>query len=35
MSLAVSAGASVNLIADGNDEEEALEKLAEYIQKEN
>jgi catabolite repression HPr-like protein len=35
MSLAVGAGASVNLIADGNDEEEALEKLAEYIQKEN
>jgi catabolite repression HPr-like protein len=35
MSLAVGAGASVNLIADGNDEEEALEKLADYIQKEN
>ncbi|MBT2678943.1 HPr family phosphocarrier protein [Bacillus sp. ISL-35] len=35
MSLAVSAGASVNLIADGNDEEEAVAKLAEYIQNEN
>ncbi|ESU34057.1 phosphate ABC transporter permease [Bacillus sp. 17376] len=35
MSLAVSAGTSVNLIAEGNDEEEAVEKLAEYIQKEN
>lgn len=34
MSLAVSAGASVNLIADGNDEEEALQKLSEYMQKE-
>ncbi|RSD25114.1 HPr family phosphocarrier protein [Mesobacillus subterraneus] len=35
MSLAVGAGASVNLIADGSDEVEALEKLSDYIQKEN
>ncbi|WP_210365310.1 HPr family phosphocarrier protein [Bacillus sp. REN3] len=35
MSLAIGSGASVNLIADGNDEEEALQKLSEYMQREN
>lgn len=35
MSLAVSSGVSVNLIANGKDEKEALAKLTEYIQNEN
>ncbi|KIY23745.1 MULTISPECIES: HPr family phosphocarrier protein [Mesobacillus] len=35
MSLAVSSGVSVNLIANGKDEEEAIAKLTEYIQNEN
>ncbi|MBT2572803.1 HPr family phosphocarrier protein [Bacillus sp. ISL-51] len=34
MSLAVSTGAEVTLIADGEDEEEALEKLTAYVQEE-
>lgn len=34
MSLAVSSGAVVTLIAEGNDEQEAIEGLAKYIQKE-
>ena len=35
MSLAVSTGSSINLVTDGNDEEEALEALSEFIQREN
>ena len=35
MSLAVSTGSSISLVTDGNDEEEALEALSEFIQKEN
>ncbi|MCM3708201.1 MULTISPECIES: HPr family phosphocarrier protein [Cytobacillus] len=35
MSLAVSSGSVITLKADGNDEKEALEALANYIQKEN
>ncbi|PLR78140.1 phosphocarrier protein Chr [Bacillus sp. V3-13] len=35
MSLAVSAGSTVTLIAEGHDEQKALEELANYIQKEN
>ncbi|MGE6630149.1 HPr family phosphocarrier protein [Bacillus sp. NPDC077027] len=35
MSLAVSSGATVTLIADGADEEEALEALIDYIDREN
>ncbi|MBY8911505.1 HPr family phosphocarrier protein [Bacillus sp. YC2] len=34
MSLAVSTGAEVTLIADGEDEKEALEKLTAYVQEE-
>ncbi|WP_174728661.1 HPr family phosphocarrier protein [Mesobacillus harenae] len=32
MSLALGSGTTVNLIAEGNDEEEALQKLADYIE---
>ncbi len=32
MSLAISSGSTINLIADGSDEQEALNKLAEYIE---
>jgi len=32
MSLAISSGSTINLIVDGADEEEALNKLAEYIE---
>ncbi|GLB59792.1 HPr family phosphocarrier protein [Cytobacillus sp. NCCP-133] len=35
MSLAVSSGSVVILRAEGNDEEEAIEELAKYIQNEN
>ncbi|PWW29562.1 HPr family phosphocarrier protein [Cytobacillus oceanisediminis] len=35
MSLAVSSGSVVTLRAEGNDETEAIEELAKYIQKEN
>ncbi|KAF0825041.1 HPr family phosphocarrier protein [Cytobacillus firmus] len=35
MSLAVSSGSVITLKAEGNDENEALEALANYIQKEN
>ncbi|MDQ0269029.1 HPr family phosphocarrier protein [Cytobacillus purgationiresistens] len=35
MSLAVSSGSTVKLIAEGKDENEALDKLALYIQEEN
>ncbi|AGX06173.1 MULTISPECIES: HPr family phosphocarrier protein [Bacillaceae] len=35
MSLAVSTGSVVNLVADGSDEEEALEELSQYIQQES
>ncbi|WP_080844073.1 HPr family phosphocarrier protein [Cytobacillus gottheilii] len=34
MSLAVSTGATITLIANGSDEQEALEQLANYIQQE-
>lgn len=34
MSLAVSTGATITLMADGSDEQEALEQLAEYIERE-
>jgi catabolite repression HPr-like protein len=34
MSLAISAGSVIKLIADGPDENEAIEKLADYVQKE-
>ncbi|MGE6404570.1 HPr family phosphocarrier protein [Bacillus velezensis] len=34
MSLAVSTGTEVTLIAEGDDEEEALEKLSAYVQEE-
>jgi catabolite repression HPr-like protein len=34
MSLAVSSGSSVTLIADGADEEEAVETLSNYVQQE-
>ena len=34
MSLAVSTGTEVSLIAQGEDEQEALEKLAAYVQEE-
>ncbi|KXZ17333.1 phosphocarrier protein Chr [Bacillus nakamurai] len=34
MSLAVSTGTEVTLIADGEDEKEALEKLTAYVQEE-
>ncbi|WP_243388221.1 HPr family phosphocarrier protein [Bacillus kexueae] len=34
MSLAISSGSIITLIADGNDEQEALESLAEYVQQE-
>lgn len=33
MSLAIGSGSTINLIADGTDEEEAINVLAEYIQK--
>jgi catabolite repression HPr-like protein len=32
MSLAIGSGSTINLIIDGSDEEEALNKLAEYIE---
>ncbi|MDF2037549.1 HPr family phosphocarrier protein [Bacillus sp. CMF12] len=35
MSLAVSSGSVITLKAEGNDENEALEALSNYIQKEN
>jgi catabolite repression HPr-like protein len=35
MSLAISSGSVITLKAEGNDENEALEALANYIQKEN
>lgn len=35
MSLAVSSGSFINIIAEGQDEEEAVVALAEYIQKQN
>lgn len=35
MSLAVSSGSMITLIADGNDESEALNALSDYIQREN
>lgn len=34
MSLAVNSGAKINLIVEGSDEQEALEVLASYIEKE-
>ncbi|KAB2332763.1 HPr family phosphocarrier protein [Bacillus mesophilum] len=34
MSLAVSTGATITLMASGSDEQEALEQLAKYIQQE-
>lgn len=34
MSLAVSTGTEVTLIAEGDDEKEALEKLSAYVQEE-
>ncbi|HWO98960.1 MAG TPA: HPr family phosphocarrier protein [Bacillus sp. (in: firmicutes)] len=34
MSLAVNSGAGVTIIADGSDEEEALEALTRYVQQE-
>ncbi|MFC3886597.1 HPr family phosphocarrier protein [Bacillus songklensis] len=34
MSLALSSGSSVTLIADGADEEEAVETLSQYVQQE-
>ncbi|KKK39422.1 phosphocarrier protein Chr [Mesobacillus campisalis] len=35
MSLAVSTGSMITLIADGNDESEALNALSDYIQRES
>lgn len=35
MSLAINSGSEITLIAEGNDEEEALEALINYIQNEN
>ncbi|WP_409290318.1 HPr family phosphocarrier protein [Peribacillus sp. SCS-26] len=35
MSLAVSAGTEVKLVAEGNDEEEALEALQAFVQKQD
>jgi catabolite repression HPr-like protein len=35
MSLAVSSGSMITLIADGNDESEALNALSDYIQRES
>lgn len=35
MSLAIARGTTITLIADGNDETEAIEKLASIIQKED
>jgi catabolite repression HPr-like protein len=35
MSLAVSSGTEITLIADGTDEEEAVRHLAEFVQKES
>ncbi|MCD7035870.1 HPr family phosphocarrier protein [Metabacillus sp. GX 13764] len=34
MSLAISSGTIISLIAEGSDEEEALEALADYVQRE-
>lgn len=34
MSLAVSSGAEINLIAEGSDEQEAVEALAKFVQQE-
>jgi len=34
MSLAISSGSEITLIADGNDEQEAIEALANYVQQE-
>jgi catabolite repression HPr-like protein len=35
MSLAVSSGTEINIIADGDDEQDAIGALAEFIQKEH
>ncbi|RLQ96683.1 HPr family phosphocarrier protein [Falsibacillus albus] len=35
MSLAVNAGSNIILIADGNDEQEAIDKLAAFVEEEN
>ncbi|MEA3320445.1 MAG: HPr family phosphocarrier protein [Bacillota bacterium] len=35
MSLAISTGATITLIANGHDEEDAIAALAEYVQQEN
>ncbi|MCQ6278755.1 HPr family phosphocarrier protein [Bacillus sp. EB600] len=35
MSLAVSSGTEINIIADGDDEQNAIASLAEFIQKES
>ena len=35
MSLAVSSGTEINIIADGDDEQSAIASLAEFIQKES
>ncbi|WP_409251947.1 HPr family phosphocarrier protein [Bacillus sp. SCS-153A] len=35
MSLAVSSGTEITLIADGTDEEEAVKHLTDFVQKEN
>lgn len=35
MSLAVGSGVEINLIADGNDEQEAVVVLAKFVEKEN
>ncbi|MGD6804974.1 HPr family phosphocarrier protein [Rossellomorea vietnamensis] len=35
MSLAVSSGTEISLIADGSDEEEAVKHLAQFVQKES
>jgi len=35
MSLAVNSGAVIKLIADGNDEEQALQELSEYMEKQS
>lgn len=34
MSLAIGSGSMIKIIADGHDEEKAIEALAEYVQKE-
>ena len=35
MSLAVGSGVMINIVADGDDEENAIEALADFIQKEH